>query len=192
MGTNDWSKYRVRDVVLLGGAADADDEDWPECAKRIRGKIYCAWSPADRVLRGIPDLRRPVGRHGISGSHPKIVNRRYQLGHGEYWDNLEYLLSRLWPRFRQAAHDLVATMADVECPYCGEDLQLEPPWDDTPHSCGNCGLDFEFDGKATYYIHNDIECPECGQVESRCPEADYIYYCGACETPVWEYGDRMR
>lgn len=194
LATNDWSNYRVRDVILLGGAADAQDEDWPECAKKIKGKIYNAWSPFDGWLFIKPDLRRAVGRHGILWSHPKIVNRRYELGHTQYWDNLEYLLSRLWPRFRQAKKPLINLPKDADCPYCGKVVEVFPPWDDSRVECGVCGLDFEFNGKTVYMIENDIECPECGDVDAHLPEKGYVCHCGdgECDAAVWEYGDIMK
>jgi transcription elongation factor Elf1 len=192
LATNDLANYRVRDVILLGGAADAKDEDWPECAEKIKGKIYNAWSPDDFVLKWLkPDLRSAIGRHGILWRHPKIVNRRYKLGHDEYWFNLEYLLSRLWPRFVQAKKPLINLPKDVKCPYCGKVLVVFPPWDDFPIECGVCGLDFEFNGKTVYMIENDIECPKCGHIDAHLPEEGYVSHCGKCGTAVWDYGDRM-
>lgn len=195
LAINDWSNYRVRDVILLGGAADAEDEDWPECAEKIKGKIYNAWSPVDWWLVIKPDSRRAVGRHGILWSYPtKIVNRRYRFGHMEYWINLEYILSRLWPRFRQAKKPLINLPKDADCPYCGMSNPVFPPWDDSPIKCDECGLDFEFNGKTVYMIKNDIECPnpECGNIVPILLEEDYIYSCPVCDTEVWKYGERMK
>lgn len=50
LAIHDWSRYRLQDVILLGGAADANDDDWPACAEKLRGKIYNAWSPIDHTL----------------------------------------------------------------------------------------------------------------------------------------------
>lgn len=188
LAVNDWSNYRLHDVILLGGAADADDDDWPHCAKKLKGKIYNAWSPCDQVLKIKPDCRPAIGRLGILWAHPKIVNRRYLFGHQEYLDNLEYVLSRLWPRFLQAKKPLAE---DVECPYCEEELWVFPPWDDSPIECEGCGLDFEFNGKTVYMIENKIECPECEYPYDIQPEPGYVWTCtnGDCDGVVWEEGD---
>jgi pimeloyl-ACP methyl ester carboxylesterase len=187
LASYDWSNYHIQDVILLAGAADAEDDDWPECADEVRGKIYNAWSPVDFVLKIKPDRRSAVGRCGIGWTYHKIVNRRYALNHGEYLDHLEYILSRLWPRFRQAKAPLVK---DVECPYCGEVLEVFPPWDDSPIECEECGLDFEFNGKTVYKIENDIECPKCGLANTLLPEYGWVFYCDNCDARLWRYGDK--
>lgn len=105
LATNDWSDYNLNDCVFLGGAADAEDEDWQDCLVQINGRIYNVYSKADRILKWTPDRRRRVGRHPIQSDSPRIVNREYaKLGHLDYWPRLKEILPEVWPGYRPSPH----------------------------------------------------------------------------------------
>jgi hypothetical protein len=152
---NDWSDYRLKDCVLLGGAADGDDNDWPDCVREISGKIYNAYSRSDHAL-ALKLFERTCGRFGINWTHSRIVNRMYSLGHCEYWENLEYVLTHLWKGFRQTKTSLLA------CPECeGSGKALCEECDDRCKTeCEDC------DGTGTY------DCDECDGGKLMCPDCE--------------------
>lgn len=182
---NDWNNYKLKDCVLLAGAADAEDEDWPECAEKLSGKIYNAYSEKDGILKVKPDFRLAIGRHGILWRHPQIVNRKYQLGHFDYMPEFEYLLQRLWSGFEQSPQALPEQQAEVACPYCHVGLNVQIGREVT---CPDCGLYFEFDGKDVWLIENLIVCPgrRCGYVGKILPEPGYLYECPECGATMLE------
>lgn len=101
----DWSEYKINDVILMGGAADLDDDSWEGCLKQIKGKVYNAYSRNDKVLQLTPDRRKRIGREPLMKGHKKIVNREYpSFGHTDYWKRLDYILPRIWDRFKPSKH----------------------------------------------------------------------------------------
>lgn len=99
---------RIGDCVLLGGAADLESADWPDCVRRIDGVLVNAYSSRDRVLKITPDLRRRVGgrpmREVVVDGVAKVVNHDGgRVGHTEYWTKLDEWLPRVWPAARPPA-----------------------------------------------------------------------------------------
>ncbi|RMD82341.1 MAG: DUF726 domain-containing protein [Candidatus Dadabacteria bacterium] len=96
---SDWSKYKLQDCILLGGATHTYQTDWEKCLGEISGTLYNVWSSGDGILmltRG-----RRVGQGPIPVRHKRLVNRAYpSFGHRDYWPNLGYILSRLWKRYK--------------------------------------------------------------------------------------------
>lgn len=101
----DWSAYKINDVILMGGAADAQCESWDHCVKQIRGKVYNAYSRNDKVLKFTPDRRLRIGREPLLKGHKKVVNREYpSFGHTDYWQRLNYMLPRIWEKYKPSRH----------------------------------------------------------------------------------------
>lgn len=100
-----WEKYKLKDVILLAGATGADFEEWYNCFDKVGGTIYNAYSPNDGVLKWIKKIgclqtSNDIGLGGILATSPNLVNRKYpSFGHRDYWQNLEYILSRLWREY---------------------------------------------------------------------------------------------
>jgi len=99
---NQWSDYRIRNCILLGGEAENDPKLWLKCAQQIKGKIYNVYSRNDEFLKLLPKER--VGTHPIRLKHSlqkKIVNRNYPtFKHTDYWKKLKYILKRLEPGYK--------------------------------------------------------------------------------------------
>ncbi|TWT94745.1 hypothetical protein Pla108_35940 [Botrimarina colliarenosi] len=92
----------IDDVVLLAGAADLNAEDWERCVRQLRGKLYNAYSPRDRILRMTPDVRRRVGSRPMApvviDGEEKLVNITCpEVAHVAHWTRLPELLQRVWP-----------------------------------------------------------------------------------------------
>ncbi len=109
LSLHEWSDYHINDCIFLGGAADADKDNWEECLSRINGNIYNAYSKRDLILKVIPDMKKRVGRHPIQCSSSRIINRNYpSFHHLDYWPRLGYILPHLWKNFRPSPYiDLV-------------------------------------------------------------------------------------
>ncbi|MEN1681549.1 MAG: DUF726 domain-containing protein [Planctomycetota bacterium] len=105
----DWPEgLAIQDAVLLAGAADLEADDWPDCVRRLRGTLFNAYSPRDRVLRLAPDLRRRVGGRPMAevtvDGVAKVVNHHCQgVGHVDYWTQIDRLLPTIWPHCRTGA-----------------------------------------------------------------------------------------
>jgi hypothetical protein len=178
LAANDWSDYKLQDCVLLGGAANAEDEDWPDCLDEITGKIHVAYSDQDRWLQLKPDLEYSIGRHGILWRHPRIINRKYKLGHLDYWNKLEYILERLWKGFHQAEKPLLACpecegTGMVTCEECDDDYEVPCEGCDADGTldCGDC------DGKG--YVACE-ECDDNGEVPCQDCKGSGAVMCGYC------------
>lgn len=99
------SEVAIDDCVLLGGAADLLAADWPDCVAKIRGQLFNAYSPRDRILKITPDLRRRVGGRPMEpvviDGVQKVVNYHCnRAGHVEYWTRIAEWLPRVWPRMQ--------------------------------------------------------------------------------------------
>lgn len=189
LAANDWSAFKLKDCILLGSAADAHDEDWPVCAEEISGKIYNIWSPKDGWLRAanMITFRQRAGRHGILSKHPRIVNKRFRtFGHNDYWPNLEYVLSRAWPNFRQSSNASMA-IDSSSCPYCDEDLDIQ---ESGIYECPSCHLDFEVSNGARYTIDNTVPCGWCdigyySFTGKNPPNPGDYFTCPSCHKDTW-------
>ena len=99
---NDWSDYRIRNCILMGGEAENDPELWLRCVRQITGDIYNIYSSSDNALKYLS--KGSVGVNPIRLNHTlqrKIINRNYySLGHCDYWENLTYILKRMEPGYR--------------------------------------------------------------------------------------------
>lgn len=171
------SRANINDVVFLGGAATLDDDSWEYCCESVNGQLFNVYSKGDMILALSPE-RKFVGRHPIRGS--KIIrNRKTTLGHREYWDNLEWVLSNNWDGFNQAAYPLVA-----ECPYgCSTDvLYLDGSGEQECPNCLGPILVEEDDVYAASESAVLCECP-CGgshavldlNERGECPECEYDF-----------------
>ena len=148
---------RIQDVVLLGGAADLDDDDWAECAESIEGRILNIWSGSDVVLASLPETKKRVGRHPIEGVSDVDNSEARGFGHTHYWPNLEALLWNFWEGYHPATLPLVG-----ECPYQCSDALLYS-WGASEIQCPSCQglIHVKEDG---FWAHDDqylVRCP-CG------------------------------
>ena len=176
MHHSELSNYNVKDVVFIGGAADANDGDWVECADSIRGKIFNIYSSNDSTLKYLtPDLRPRIGRDGIPYSYHKIKHKHLgSFGHKEYWANLEYVLQVGWKTFKQSKSiPRYYSAYEVDCPYCSTDLIIEDAEIESDEwiECPECKLDFDFDGIDTFCVDQDIYC-HCGRTYYRMKETN--------------------
>lgn len=97
--------YLVKDVIMLGGAADLNSDTWERCLTQMDGTLYNAYSKRDLALQFTPDLRKRVGRHPLQLDSDRVVNRHYRsFGHTDYWPKLGYLLGRLWTGFEPSTN----------------------------------------------------------------------------------------
>ena len=109
--TLDSSQFKVRDVILFGGAIRRNKKEWPVVVQNIRGKLYNFYNRDDDVLHFIykaAELRThsPCGRKPIEVDHPNIYNinltgvfkKRKVNNHTGYWTILtDILRSEQWP-----------------------------------------------------------------------------------------------
>ena len=102
---NDWSEYRIRNCILLGGEAENDPKLWLKCAQQVKGKIYNIYSKNDTEMKLLAVEQR-VGTSPIRINHPlqkKIENRDYYtFGHHDYWHNLNYIFKQLEPGYKRS------------------------------------------------------------------------------------------
>jgi hypothetical protein len=92
---SDWSKYKIQDCLLLGGAAYVGS-DWEGTISNIRGRLINAYSENDGILKIAPDNHSRVGRVPILLRSKQIENRHYRsFGHFDYLEKLPYVLPRL-------------------------------------------------------------------------------------------------
>ncbi len=106
LSKNNWSDYQIHDCIFLGGAAEADANDWNKCAKEIKGKFYNAYSKKDMALM-IKSFfkRKPIGRYPITLTSTKVINRQYPFYHTSYWPRLYYILPQLWSNYQSSKID---------------------------------------------------------------------------------------
>lgn len=101
LACNSWREFKLRDCILIGSAADLEDDDWDDCLKQIKGKIYNGYSSKDKILKYLtPDLRKKTGNYPIP-QRWRIVNKEFSYGHTEYWPNLEAVLRSLWKKYKR-------------------------------------------------------------------------------------------
>ncbi len=101
---------RIDEVVLMAGAADAEDGDWPECIDRVNGRVTNLYNPWDVALFAgrFRTNRLLIGRNGIGWTHTKLTEYEVRFGHGDYWPNLERILTEYFPRWMQHTNDSLA------------------------------------------------------------------------------------
>ncbi|MBU0508058.1 DUF726 domain-containing protein [bacterium] len=180
LAVSTWDEFRIQDCIMLAGATltDPDDEalDWNVSASEIHGRIYNGYSTQDSVLPWIAS--DAIGNSAIRARNPKIVNHNFRsFDHGDYWDNLESVLSELWPRFRQSKNALVIKRREIECPHCKTTLFVG---NDGDYVCQACKLPFELrEGYLHYLPRYDVECPHCHLKLSPLPDGEYV--CERCE-----------
>lgn len=134
---------RIDEVVLLAGAADGNDGDWPQCINRVRGRVTNLYNPRDLPLcvNVGRSLRPMIGQRGIDWTHERLVEHPVAYGHTGYWPKLAEVLTNYWPAFVQ--YPAEEDGFDVTCPFCGGEWpSLEPGnYTCTPEEDG-CGLEF--------------------------------------------------
>jgi hypothetical protein len=179
----DLSRFKVKDCVMMAGAADADDDDWDDCALKVSGRIYNLWSDRDQVLKKLNYFRSPVGL-GLDGSSSlKDFETKFRtLHHHDFWPELERVLNEGWPNFKQSKTNLIPFVG--ECPYCCCELEGANE-SGTTYECPYCGLDFEARDGDYYYVTQDIWCAYChkGYCEvtaSDPPEPGDCFTCEEC------------
>ncbi len=186
---NDWERYRIRNVVLMGAAASAHDDDWDECASEISGLLVNVWSRIDRVLPLDP-TEIFAGQTPLLGRHARIANLEFQGGHLDYWPNLEFVLqSALGDDFPQ-----FSAMHQADCPYCGMEWEMELGEQICSHRNGGCGLWFELRYDGPYIIENVVRCTTraCGShVVLFVDDPNAEYECRNCDGSVWGRGVRI-
>jgi len=107
LSKNSWSDYQIHDCVFLGGAAEANADDWHKCSREIKGKFYNAFSKKDKALKMLSVMNsKPIGRYPITLTSTKVINRHYpSFGHTSYWPRLYYILPRLWSNYKSSKID---------------------------------------------------------------------------------------
>src|SRR5204863_8573532 len=60
-------QFKLRRVILLGGAVASDTEDWNERAAKVSKEIVNVYAPRDKVLKKTVDLRLREGAAGLTG-----------------------------------------------------------------------------------------------------------------------------
>lgn len=122
----------VTRVLLMGGVVCADFELWEDVAPAVRQEIVNVHSAKDRILFPLRVLGNPIGRNAIGSLFRKLRDVKIVLGHFDYWENLSYVLDRVWPERHRSRkyHPTVETV----CPWCEEEIittanePLECPW----------------------------------------------------------------
>jgi predicted RNA-binding Zn-ribbon protein involved in translation (DUF1610 family) len=167
---NEWNRYRLNDIFLLGGATDSLSGDWSECAEKISGKIYNVYSKNDMVLTIIkPDWEYCIGISPIPERHPRIKNIKCDLGHKfvyDYITNLKWLFDTKIQPNRKISKNYSNYMP-LKCPWkeCEHEF-LGTPY--TPVECPECGVVFTYNHADEEFKFSDeypepisIECPCC-------------------------------
>lgn len=164
LANSNLEKYNIKDCIFMGGAADAGDNDWDDCVRKISGKFYNFWSSKDGILKYLP--KSQIGSVGISyASSSRIINREYpSFRHTDYWDNLEYLLTRGWRNFKQSKIDM--SLTSVDCPIDGSQ-SLVPLKLDGIYECHGCNgnIEFDDDGSAQHEEVYTFNCPNTDETE---------------------------
>jgi len=135
---NCWERYNINNVILLGGAAGNDYNDWQVCKDVIRGKIFNVYSKEDDLLRLVL-FEKTIGRNPIRGRRNKIINKRLNLDHNEYMINLSYIFNKILPNRRRSKKN--SSIVYCICPYCKEKLNVKPK---VKSLCSNCGEGFKY------------------------------------------------
>lgn len=187
---------RIDEVVLLAGAADANDADWPDCINRVRGRVTNLYNPSDGALHlSIARSLRPmIGQRGIDWTHEKLVEHRVKYGHTGYWPNLEEVLTKYWPAFRQ--YPAEEDGFDVTCPFCGGAWASPEPgsYTCTPEE-GGCGLEF-------LVTKQGVAKRQPGAIGCGTRGCDYVWEfvrfdptipraCPSCKGDLWRQGDTV-
>lgn len=144
-----WGDLKLKNVILLGGAADNKSDIWKDCLDNIQGKIYNVYSKDDDILR-LEIFATTIGRNPIKCKNKKIINKKLNLGHGDYMKNLSYIFDRIVPERRRSKNyfgDVIQC-----CPICKEDLIVKT---NLKGNCHYCDCNFMFSPSDNgYYMYN--------------------------------------
>ncbi len=184
----DWTPYHLQNVVMMGSAASATDDDWPRCADKVSGKLVNAWSKVDGYLSAKP-LDKPAGLNPLPFRHPKIRNVHTGLWHTNYWPSLEWVLQRsLGADFQQHAAEIEAA-----CPFCESKNALDPDLGVCVYRRGGCGMHYTVaDDGHCYPVTNELRCPTrgCGCI-GLVEDGTHALSCPDCGSTLWEPGMRV-
>jgi hypothetical protein len=192
--TNSWANYKLRDVILLGGATNSQSGDWVDCTQEVNGTLYNIYSPNDQALRFKPGPEICVGRCPIPSRHPQIKNFKCSLAHKEYMPKLEWLFDQKFPNRRRSS--AYRGWMHIICPWCKEDIRGIPY---VPTHCQGCALDFVYHHRNSEYRYSrefpepiGIDCPDCGDYTFPVQQTEE-YECPKCESQIWfeRHGNRI-
>lgn len=183
---SNWKNYRINDVVLLDGAADADDGSWEYCSSKIQGRIFNCWSGNGIEFLVKPDMRNPIGKLGIPEKHGKIRNIHFpKIPHTNYWSCLNSVLKRGWFKEKECFFPV----HEVGCPYCDCELEVDYKKSEII-TCPDCKLEYRYDGMKSIAIKQKIACAYCGnnyyEISPLNPPKPGDYFeCDSCEEESW-------
>lgn len=167
---------KVKDAVLLGGAAKRDSDEWYQCSRQVSGKVYNIHSPNDLILKIPPGKRVGQGRVDVSGQ--KFKNVRFPVGHLQYWDCLPEILEQVWTKRRQSKFPIA-----TQCPYGCNEKAWYILYGHKNQNCPSCGGGLEVEKDVVYASldQDAVVCP-CGKSEPIALGSDEIAYCYACRS----------
>lgn len=146
---NYWGDLKLKNVILLGGAADNEYNIWKDCLDHIKGKIYNVYSKDDDILR-LEISATTIGRNPIKCKNKKITNKKLNLGHGDYMKNLSSIFDSIIPE-RKRSKNYFGNIIQF-CPSCKEDLVVIT---NRKGNCYNCGCNFVYSpSEDGYYTDN--------------------------------------
>lgn len=151
---NQFDKYKLKNVFLLGGVATTDYEKWKYCVGKINGKIYNVYSKQDDVLR-IGALGSTVGRNpilnGMGNNIPRIKNIEVNYGHLEYMPKLYELFRECFPRRKKykktdsnSEFRIDATIKNNRtiCPHCQSEIRIKESRKNSILNCSVCQCEY--------------------------------------------------
>lgn len=173
-------RFRIQNVILLGGAVDSDAGEWEERAHVVHGEIVNVFSNHDSSLRRWRGLGNPVGLIPIESNLQKVRDFRCHLDHMDYFPSFNWIISKALPKRRRSkgfqgavrvecpglecASDLIVIAnTEVTCPDCKTDFWYAPEsgdcfWHHRPKRVGcsfSCGGAIYVQGSGRY------QCPDC-------------------------------
>jgi len=93
----EFSEYNIEDVIMLGGAAELEN-DWDTSATKINGKLFNCYSTNDAILplATVAGFSFKIGANPIESSNGKIKNLDFSpYGHTDYWKNWVHIKRRV-------------------------------------------------------------------------------------------------
>lgn len=105
LAEDDWSRYNIQDIVFMGGAIEVNYNEMLKIMLNTHGGLYNGYSDSDQILKIAPGTSRFIGRNRLfftrkRNGHQWVFNVKFpDIGHTDYWSNLEHVLEWLWPSF---------------------------------------------------------------------------------------------
>ena len=140
--------FKIRSVVLLGGAADNDDDvdnrhDWDKRARLVSGEIINVYTRTDRELTRYRHIvGDPVGVNPITSRLLKIRNVHWPWDHDDYFEQFDLALFKALPTRRRSVNFNGEVL--IKCPGkdCEERLIVKA---NTESYCKDCRIEFRYD-----------------------------------------------